>query len=160
MVDRGSLGPVEQGLVTPNDIQGCTEEEISVLMRAQAVGAIPDSYREFLAYDGRNPYWLSRTGEWDYEWLLEAKEIAREIVVEDYKRDFTPFEDAFIFQTHQGYMFYYFQPDDLTEPDPHFWIYTGKEPVRDGGRRFTEWLQALANDLPRDVELRQRLDLQ
>ncbi|MET9488644.1 SMI1/KNR4 family protein [Nocardia sp. NPDC006630] len=145
---------VRLGLVTSEGVRGCDEQEIVALMRAQGVQALPDAYREFLAYGGKDPYWLSRNDEWDYDWLLEGKELAREIVVEDYERDFTPFADAFVFLTHQGYMFYYFRAEDLAETDPNFWIYMGDKPVRDSGMSFTQWLQGLADYLPKAVALR------
>ncbi|WP_280234963.1 SMI1/KNR4 family protein [Nocardia cyriacigeorgica] len=137
----------------------CTDTEITALMNAQGVMAIPDSYREFLRFSGKNPYWLARSGEWDYEWLLEAKDLAREIVVDD-NQDFTPFEGSFIFQTHQGYMFYYFRPEDLTRPDPHFWIYKETHDPRDSGMTFTEWLKDLADYLPHAKEVRRRLGIE
>ncbi|MGW5384206.1 hypothetical protein [Nocardia sp. NPDC003963] len=147
----------DEGWVTRDAIEGCAGEEIEELLRSQGVVQIPDSYREFLEYGGRDPYWLSRGGEWDYEWLLEAKGIAREIVVDDYRGDFSPFESGFIFQTHQGYSFYYFRPEDLVRPDPDFWIYCGTEPLRSSGIGFSAWIGELAQYLPRAIELRNQL---
>ncbi|MEV3961649.1 SMI1/KNR4 family protein [Nocardia sp. NPDC050193] len=147
---------VQRGLVDRNDIRPCSEDEISALMAAQGVTDIPVSYREFMSYAGRNPYWLSRMGEWDYEWLIEAKQIAREIVVEDYGRDFAPYEDSFVFHTHQGYIFFYFRGEDLKEFDPKFWIYYGKRPVSVSEKTFNEWISELADYLPDELENRRR----
>ncbi|WP_280388190.1 SMI1/KNR4 family protein [Nocardia wallacei] len=150
---------IRRGLVTRDSVEGCTDGEISALMQAQHVTRIPQSYREFLAYGGKNPYWLTHTGEWDYDWLLEAKDLAREIA-EDYNHDFAQFEDSFIFQTHQGYMFYYFRAEDLSATDPNFYIFTGNDPVRDSGQSFTHWLSELADYLPEAIRLREELGLQ
>ncbi|UGT53431.1 SMI1/KNR4 family protein [Nocardia asteroides] len=147
----------EAGIVDPKTIKGCTQQEVATLMDAQHVSHLPKRYREFLLFGGRDPYWLNRGGEWDYSWLLEAKEIARETVVDDYHEDFTPFADAFVFQTHQGYMFHYFRSEDLEEPDPHFWIYTGNRPLRQSTRDFTGWIRTLAQEIPEAVELRKRI---
>lgn len=147
---------IRQGWVTADAVQGCTEEELAALMEAQGVVALPGSYREFMGFTGRAPYWLARS-EWDYEWLLEAKQIARQIVVEDYKGDFAPFEDAFVFQTHYGYEFYYFRAEDLTDPDPHFWIHSATKPVQESETSFATWLQELADYLPHAIELRRWL---
>ncbi len=110
-----------------------------------------------MEYTGKNPYWLRREGEWNYEWVLEAKDIAREIVVDDYGRDFSDFEDSFVFQTHQGYMFYYFTPECLAEADPRFWIFEGKKPVRISKLSFNQWLNKLAEHLPEAVRVHKKL---
>ncbi|MEV0252273.1 SMI1/KNR4 family protein [Nocardia sp. NPDC050712] len=151
---------IDNGLVTLQAIEGCSDADIAALLAAQGVDAIPESYRQFLSFGGKNPYWLTRTGEWDYEWLLEAKQTAREIVVDDHGLDFAPFEDAFIFQTHQGYMFYYFRADDLRAADPHFWIYSEQQPVQPNSQTFNEWLKELADYLPRAIELRRKMGIQ
>ncbi|WP_194899251.1 hypothetical protein [Catenulispora pinisilvae] len=100
---------IEQGLVARTAVQGCSEDEIAALMRAQGVTELPRAYREFLAWGGRNPYWLSTSGEWDYDWLLGAKDVAREIVVDDHQQDFTPFAEAFVLQTFPGVSVLLFQ---------------------------------------------------
>ncbi|ONM47072.1 hypothetical protein [Nocardia donostiensis] len=159
-IDDLTQGLIAKGIVDPSKIQGCTSSEISALMDSQGVSSLPQRYIEFLLRGGKNPYWLSQTGEWDYEWLLEAKELAREIVVEDYERDFTPFAQSFIFQTHQGYMFYYFRQEDLQKADPHFWIYSGYQPVRISDRPFSGWLRQLADYLPVEIAARKRMNLE
>lgn len=141
-----------RGYVDENTVRGCSDEEVESLMSAQGVATLPARYVEFLKFGGKNPYWLSQDAEWDYGWLLEAKEIAREIVV-DYDTDFAPFEDAFVFQTHQGYMFYYFTADDLAKADPAFSIFCGYRPIADSGKSFTGWIRDLAEALPEIVEL-------
>ncbi|WP_040796800.1 SMI1/KNR4 family protein [Nocardia higoensis] len=148
---------IDGGLVEPTSIEGCSRSEIDDLMTAQNVTLLPRDYAEFMSFGGRNPYWLSRDGEWDYDWLRDAKTIAREIVEDDYSEDFSPYADAFIFQTHQGYMFYYFRREDLASDDPHFWIYTGNRPLQSSEDTFTEWIRMLAADLPRVIETRKRL---
>ncbi|MFI1915051.1 SMI1/KNR4 family protein [Nocardia sp. NPDC020380] len=148
---------IQSGLVTPQAVRGCTDAEIEELMRAQGVTTLPGSYREFLTYGGKDPYWLSRNGEWDFNWLLEAKETAREIVVEDYEGTFEQFSDSFVFQTHQGYIFQYFAAEDLEADDPNFWIYEGDKPPQRSKVTFTGWLNELVEFLPRVVELRRDL---
>ncbi len=148
---------ITQGYVAPNTILGCSDQQVDALMSAQGVTALPARYIEFLKFGGKNPYWLSQDGEWDYGWLLEAKDIAREIVVDDYKEDFARFENAFVFQTHQGYMFYYFTPEDLTKADPNFSIFYGSRPVTDSQMPFSTWIRDLAKALPETVELRKSM---
>ncbi|MBF6289200.1 SMI1/KNR4 family protein [Nocardia cyriacigeorgica] len=149
----------EQGLVDPCAVQGCSDAEITALMQAQGVTSVPHAYYEFLRFGGRNPYWLTHSGEWDYDWLIEAKDLAREIV-EDDNRDFADFEGSFVFQTHQGHMFYYFRPADLTSRDPHFWIYKETRQPEDSGMVFTEWLRELADSLPTAIAVRKRLGIE
>ncbi|WP_342800216.1 SMI1/KNR4 family protein [Nocardia sp. No.11] len=148
---------IADGYVTRESIKGCSEQQVSALMSAQGVDTLPARYVEFLRFGGKNPYWLSQDAEWDLGWLLEAKEVAREIVVDDYGSDFTPFERAFIFQTHQGYMFYYFTAEDLGQPDPTFWIFNGSRPIKNSETKFTDWIRKLAQSLPETVDLRKRL---
>ncbi|RSN28402.1 hypothetical protein DL990_27410 [Amycolatopsis sp. WAC 01416] len=144
---------IAQGYVDVNTVRGCSDQEVEALMSAQGVDTLPARYVEFLKFGGKNPYWLSQDGEWDFGWLLEAKEIAREIVVDDYEADFTPFEDAFVFQTHQGYEFHYFKAGDLVETDPAFSTFSGFRPIADSRLSFTAWLRDLAKALPATVEL-------
>lgn len=150
---------IRRGFVVADALSGCSEAEVVLLMNAQGAEALPLSYRQFLRCTGKDPYWLSRNDEWDYRWVLEAKELAREIVVDDYQRDFEQFEKAFVFLTHHAYMFYYFRPEDLEMPDPNFWIYVGDEPVRDSGLTFNRWLRTLADYLPTTMELRREFGL-
>ncbi|MFF2552662.1 SMI1/KNR4 family protein [Nocardia sp. NPDC058058] len=150
---------VRGGLVIEEAIHGCSAAEVDALMDAQGVEELPASYRQFLRCTGKDPYWLSRNDEWDHSWVLEAKEIACEIVVDDYERDFEQFEKAFVFLTHHGYMFFYFRPEDLGLPDPTFWIFAGDEPVRDSGLSFNQWLRTLADYLPAAIELRRELGM-
>ncbi|RSN54670.1 hypothetical protein [Actinomadura sp. WAC 06369] len=138
---------IRRGLVRPDDLDGCTAGEIEALMAAQGVTALPSLYREFLEFGGRTPYWLARY-EWDYTWLLEeAKDTAREIVVDD-GLDWASFADTFVFQTHQGYLFFYFRAEDLTLPDPPYWVYRQGGEVA-GGEPFSRFLQDFADALPR-----------
>lgn len=148
---------INAGYVSRETIQGCSEQQMNNLMAAQNVATLPVRYVEFMRFGGKNPYWLSQDGEWDLAWLLDAKHVARKIVVGDYASDFTPFRNSYIFQTHQGYMFYYFTAEDLVQPDPNFWIFNGTTPVKNSGMTFTAWIQALAVKLPEVVELRKSL---
>jgi len=117
---------IDAGGVPREAIRGCTDDEIAHLAQRQGVASVRKACRAFLRCGGRDPYWLSRDGEWDYEWALDAKDLAREIVVDD-------------------------DGADLTSSDPGFWIYLAEEPVRGIGVRFSEWLQALADRMPRAV---------
>lgn len=143
---------IARGYIDRSTVRGCSDQQVESLMSAQGVATLPARYLEFLKFGGKNPYWLSQDGEWDYGWLIEAKEIAREIVVDDHKADFAPFEDAFIFQTHQGYIFYYFKAGDLAEADPTFSVFYGLRPIMDSQRSFTTWIRDLAEALPETVE--------
>ncbi|BDT85160.1 SMI1/KNR4 family protein [Nocardia cyriacigeorgica] len=145
-----------KGLTGPAQVKGCTAEEINALMEAQGVTSLPESYREFLECMGKDPYWLSQMGEWDYDWLLESKSLAREVVVEDYAGDFDGLEDIFVFQTHQGYMFYFFRGENLKDPDPRFYIFDGSRPIRLSDSTFNRWLSGLARYLPTELEMRNR----
>ncbi|MFE3190040.1 hypothetical protein ACFXHA_13600 [Nocardia sp. NPDC059240] len=134
---------IRNGSVPPDAIRGCTDAEINALMAAQNVTTLPTTFRKFLSYTGRNPYWFSRNDEADYEWLLDAKQYARE-TVEEYGHDFTEFEGAFIFQTHHDYMFHYFRTEDLTLPDPHFWVFRGDSPPERSEVAFSQHLRLWA----------------
>ncbi|MFI1461536.1 SMI1/KNR4 family protein [Nocardia carnea] len=156
-LQRAARRAAHVGLVTRDAIKGCTDVEVDELKSAQSVSELPFSYREFLLFSGKTPYWLSLGGEWDYEWVLEAKVVAREIVEEDYEGDFSPFAESFIFETHQGYMFNFFRKEDLPSNDPYFWIYTGGRPLRRSSATFSEWIRRNFAELPRRAELGDRL---
>lgn len=138
---------IRRGLVDPGAVVGCSDDEIAELMRVQGVRSLPRSYRDFLSYTGRNPYWLAAE-EWDYQWILEeGKATALELAAER-RLDPAPFVDAFVFETHHGYMFCYFRSEDLTADDPRYYTFTegptpGGPTIKASDRTFAELLTAL-----------------
>lgn len=97
-----------------HEIIGCTEVEIETLMANQWVHFLPELYREFLSMMGKQAGLLHQGTDARYEYLLDIKEAALGLLQENNN----PFElpaDAFIFQMHQGYEFFYFLTADRNQ---------------------------------------------
>jgi hypothetical protein len=101
----------------PHEIIGCTEAELETLMASQGIHFLPELYQEFLLMMGKQAGLLHQGTDARYKYLLNIKEAALELLQENDN----PFElpaDAFVFQMHQGYEFFYFLTGDKSQNPP------------------------------------------
>jgi hypothetical protein len=102
----------EKAVVTPDEMIGFNDPEISSIMKAQGVTRLPKTYKEFLVTMGKNAgkLWYPAVASGDN--LGNFKQGAQNLL----DIDGNPFElpaDAFVFFMQEGLIFYYF----LTEND-------------------------------------------
>ena len=106
---------VAAGLAAPDDLKGCTREEIEVLQQKFDL-TLPATYIEWLTIMGRGAGRFLRGSDAFFPALLELREGAEELLGENGGRFSLP-QDAFVFLMHQGYQFLYFQTL-RNDPDP------------------------------------------
>jgi len=131
-------------MAQPQDIVGCTEAEISEL--EQRVGlTLPTAYRDFLLVMGH------RTGTFmvGTDFFYNDLDGLRDALVESLARmrvDFQVPLDAFVFSSHQGYIFHFFRTSE--GDDPPVYGYSEADPrVRLRSQAFSDTLFRFAEDL-------------
>jgi hypothetical protein len=120
---------IELDIAKPDEILGCTPEEILELQQHQGIAFLPELYREFLEKMGKGAGLFLQHLECFYPELLHLKDEVKtellhlkdEVKTELLQPDLTTFklpDDAFVYMTNQGYEFFYFlthnQDDDPT----------------------------------------------
>jgi len=118
-------------------IVGCEEGEVRALMRAQGVRQLPGDYQGFLRLAGRRAADFRDATEMFYPLLLQTKDW----IVESIKACADPFQlpqRAFVFASHQGYNYWYFDDAEAEPPGVVNWI-EGRRPER-RFTTFSDWL--------------------
>jgi hypothetical protein len=106
---------IELGKARPEEIIGCSKDEIEEIKASQNVSYLPPLYEDFLLIMGRHAGELFIGSDWYYPDLLKLKNGA----------ETTPCElpdDAFILLDHQGYQFMFFRTASQN-PDPEVYHY-------------------------------------
>jgi hypothetical protein len=113
---------VKNELATREELRGCSQKEIEQLEKH--IGAkLPQNYKEFLALMGHDAGIFRNGTDYLYKDLFNLTEDTKEILMDG------PFklpDDAFVFSSHQGYIFAYFRFSD--GDDPPIYIYKEMEP--------------------------------
>lgn len=110
----------DKKLATPNQIIGCSEEEIENLMAKQRVNKLPRIYRAFLATFGKGAGKLWSGSAYTYEDLKELKTQANNLLKINGNPITLPI-DAFVFHMQDGIIFYYFIS---TQEHPSVYVYS------------------------------------
>jgi hypothetical protein len=132
---------IDTGVARPSEIEGCTEAEISQVEAAAGV-TLPPVYRALLRAIGKRAGHLLIGTDFQYPWLLSARQDALECLA-DNGNPFTLPDDAVVFLGHQGYSFLYFLAREGEDPP----VYGMSEAWADFGPRrvadsLSEWLRA------------------
>ncbi len=101
----------------PEEIRGCTEQEIGHVLAECPFGSPPLAYVGFMRRTGRAAGNLFRGSDIHYPNCLGVREYAAEC--KEHEDPDVALGDRFFFGHHQGYVLYYFQPDD-----ERVWTYT------------------------------------
>lgn len=101
----------------PEEIRGCSEPEMRQILAECPFGNPPSAYVGFMRRAGRGAGNLFRGSDLYYPACLGTGEYARECQREE--DDNVPLGDRFFFGHHQGYVLYFFKPDD-----ERVWQYT------------------------------------
>ena len=100
---------------------------------------LPAAYRGYLLVAGASPPARLIGSDCHGDYLFELREWAEELL----RGCGQPFEmptDAVVFLMHQGYQFFYFKADDLSN-DPPVWYYYENRPAPERWQqRFSEWV--------------------
>jgi hypothetical protein len=104
---------------------------------------IPAAYRAYLAIAGNSPPPELVGSDCHDHYLFELRDAAIELV----KESGDPFElpdDAIVFLMHQGYQFFYFQADGVTNDPPVYYYFENRPAVERPYERFSDWVAAIA----------------
>lgn len=140
---------------------GCSEAEIKQLEEAQKVDFLPETYRQFLWVMGHScgSFWqgsdllyrhaidLKDAANADFKWLESTVRIP---------------DDAFVFISHQGYVFYYFHTNNRDDDPPVYAIYEGEAPEKINGHLSEFYEQSILDfrSIPGNLDSRNRFETQ
>ncbi|MGH2412278.1 MAG: SMI1/KNR4 family protein [Microcystaceae cyanobacterium] len=126
-------------LASPNEIEGCTHQEVIELEQQLGV-KLPSSYQEFLLLMGFGAGQFLRGSDCFSQHLLDLQEAASELLEENHFPQSLP-DDSFVFLMHQGYQFSFFRL--LEGEDPPTYSYCEGETLTSfikSHSRFSEFL--------------------
>ena len=118
-------------------VEGCLIHEIVDLEKHLGI-YLPEAYKEFLLWMGKDPNIFLRGSEVEYEHLVKIQGWANEILQE---RGFQNLPDnAFVFYIHQGYQFCYFLLDSNEDPKVYFFDESITKGVESLEVPYSQWL--------------------
>jgi hypothetical protein len=104
----------ELKLVSPNELSGCTADEVNRLEQQLKI-SLPAAYQEFLLWMGHGAGQFLRGSDCFYKHLPYLRDWAIELLQENNFPEPLP-EDAFVFFMHQGYQFSFFSLSEGDDP--------------------------------------------
>lgn len=122
-------------------IEGCTDEAIDALRRAQGVSRLPAPYEEFMRGCGRRAGSFREGTIILYPLVTEAKDWMLETLGDAGKALNTP-DRSFVFYDHEGYHFWFF--DDVDAEPAAVWEWLESQEPQPFFRTFEDWLAAEA----------------
>jgi len=134
---------IKHNLGTKDELQGCSEKEIEQLEKH--IGSkLPQDYREFLILMGHRAGAFRRGSDYLYKDLFNLTDLTRDTLRGG---SFELPNDAFVFFSHQGYIFTYFKLSDGDDPP----IYTYMEMEHQPKRRATNFSEYLEKSLAEET---------
>jgi hypothetical protein len=131
------------GLVRPNELRGCSEEDVRELEAATGV-RLPASYRAFLQVMGRSAGDFFDGTDVLFPALLTLREDA-EFLLQRCNAAVRLLPNDFVFAVHQGYTFLFLRTDGTD--DPPVYVYLEDDPeFRKAGDSFSSWLRGAVQD--------------
>lgn len=113
-LDRVKNQLIELKLARPEELVGCTHDEVSAIEQNLGI-SLPPAYQEFLLSMGYSAGNFLRGSDCFFERLPQIQEWAIELLQENNFAQSLP-EDAFIFLMHQGYQFSFFRLSEGADP--------------------------------------------
>lgn len=118
-------------------VVGCKIHEIVELEKQLGV-FLPETYKEFLLWMGKDPNTFLRGSEIAIEHLVKIQGWANEIL-EERGLPYLP-NNAFVFFIHQGYQFCYFLLDDGDDPKVYLFDEVISERIELLKESYSQWL--------------------
>jgi SMI1 / KNR4 family (SUKH-1) len=113
-VDQALEALLRSGVISHQELQGCSDEEIRHLEAVLDV-TVPSVYRDFLKVVGRRGGGLFRGSDFTYPQLLELRRWAEELLGEDASGYELP-PDSVVLLMHHGYQFLFFRTAEGADP--------------------------------------------
>ena len=134
---------VRKQIAQPQEIVGCTDEEISEL--EQQVGlTLPTAYRDFLRTMGHRAGGFMVGTDFFYDDLRGLRDALVESLAQ-MRVDFHVPSDLFVFSSHQGYIFHFFRTTEGDDP-PVYGFSEADPTVRQMWPRFSDALLGFAEE--------------
>lgn len=118
-------------------VEGVTIPDIVDLEKQLSI-FLPEAYKEFLLWMGKDPSIFLRGSEIEYEHLSKIQGWANEILEE---RGLPPLpSNAFVFFIHQGYQFCYFLLDEGDDPKVYLFDEVISEKIELLKESYSQWV--------------------
>ncbi len=125
-------------IVQREQIRGCSEAEL-LRLEAHYHVTLPQAFRAFLKYLGKNTEYLTHDGFLSYEYLINMKEGFMAMLEEDGYDNDIPANTFFIAES-QGMCYFYFLLEPGKENPPIYrWL---NDEISQSYASFTDWLDA------------------
>jgi SMI1 / KNR4 family (SUKH-1) len=120
---------------------GCTRRQIGEIEARLGV-QLPNSYRRFLSRFGRDTDACAalRGSDCCFSRLLDLRTWADQLLRES-SAPFALHSQDFVFLMHQGYQFYFFRADGLSDDPPVFYFFEGWKQPEQKFSTITDWLK-------------------
>jgi hypothetical protein len=125
-------------------VQGCSESEISELEKHFNLH-LPLTYKVFLRAVGRGAGKFMQGTDAFYEHLFFIRSALEEVLENNGLSKYLPI-DAFVFASHQGYIFYFFETARHLEDPPVFGYMDGGSEIKEINQRLSAFLNDYLDD--------------
>ena len=115
-VDQLAQLVVASSLSTQRDIRGCSDAEIRELENHFEI-RLPKVYKDFLKRMGKGAGLFMQGTDIFYEWLFGNREAMEDVLTLD-KNPFSISKQVFVFSSHQGYIFHFFDTSAAQDDPP------------------------------------------
>jgi len=113
-LDRVKKQLIELRLASPDELLGCTQDEV-IKLEVKLGILLPKAYQEFLLLMGNGAGKFLRGSDCFFRDLPSLKDWAIALLEENNFPESLP-EDAFVFFMHQGYQFSFFRVSEGDDP--------------------------------------------
>src|SRR4051812_35680199 len=106
---------LDGGLSSESSVVGCSDIEILDLERYFDI-RLPEAYKQFLNQIGKGAGLFMRGTDFFYDRLFDNRKALQEVLDLEHN-PFVLSRDTFVFSSHQGYIFFFFDTaQDLDDP--------------------------------------------
>jgi len=131
------------GMVTTDNIVGCTDEQIAQIEATFAV-KLPDSYKQFLTKMGVAAGYFLHGSKLYFPETLTLKQPAEKLLTAA-DVSFRLSKEDFVFLVHQDYQFMFFDTAAGDDPPVHRFC-EGQLGLEEVDKHFSDWLQSCVID--------------
>ena len=140
LIDTFANELIDSGLATKRDVVGCSSAEIEELERYFDL-ELPASYKDFLEKMGKGAGLFLQGTDVFYHRLFEIREAMEEVLGLD-GNPFSLTKKTFVFSSHQGYIFHFFDTSQHLD-DPRVYGYReGELQIKLLGESFIGFLKS------------------
>jgi hypothetical protein len=144
-IERAAAQLIATGLAMPGTLLGCSDVDVREVESA-AGGPLPWTYRQFLVRMGRSTGRFMQGTDVLFPAILRLRRGA-EALLRECGQPFTLRAEDFVFSSHQGYQFLFFDRTAGDDPPVQYFL-EGDPGPSEVFARFTSWLhQSISDEL-------------